>query len=65
MWKYDGEYLKAVEKKDNLEIEYKIKANDSIEVEIIDINTVNLEKNAIIYYAIVYYCIHKNRGGTQ
>lgn len=44
LWEYDGEYLKSTEKKKNLDIEYKIKVNDSIEVEIIDINTVDLEK---------------------
>lgn len=44
LWEYDGEYLKSTEKKKNLDIEYKIKANDSIEVEIIDIDTVDLDK---------------------
>lgn len=44
LWEYDGEYLKTTENKHGLEVEYKIKANDSIEVKIIDINTVDLEK---------------------
>ena len=44
LWEYDGEYLKTTENKHGLEVEYKIKANDFIEVKIIDINTVDLEK---------------------
>lgn len=44
LWEYDGEYLKTTKNENGLEVEYRIKADDSIEVEIVDINTIDLDK---------------------